>query len=196
MRGSPLRRVAVFLALGLAVTAVLLFERGRGERRREGELAAVEAAAAVDDLAARLERERPETWVRQLDPGASAGGCSLVLYQRRLPMLIDMNGRILHRWPQVRAVGRARLDRAGRLAVIGADNLIKEYDWEGRLRWFFRLPRSEDLPHHDLIQLANGRYLVLAQDAGDLSDYLLEVDRRGRVVWEWRSAEHSASFPG
>lgn len=196
MRASPLRRIAVFLALGLAVTAVLLLERERGERRREGELAAIEPTIASDDLAERLERERPETWVRQFDPGASAGGCSLVLYERRLPMLIDMNGRILHRWPQVRAVGRARLDRAGRLAVIGADNLIKEYDWDGRLRWFFRLPTPEDLPHHDLIRLASGRYLVLVQDAGDLSDYLLEVDRRGRVVWEWRAADHAAAFPG
>jgi len=85
-------------------------------------------------------------------------------------------------------VGRARLDRRGRLLVIGVDDLIKEYDWDGRLVWAYALPREDDLPHHDVITLANDHVLVLAQETSSRSDYIQEVDRRGRVVWEWRPA--------
>jgi hypothetical protein len=118
-----------------------------------------------------------------------------VLYRRRVPVLIDMNGRIVHSWPEVRAVGRARLNRDGSLAIIGTDNLVKEYDWEGNLQWVFRLAAEIDFPHHDLIRLRNGNYLVLARDRTNFTGYLQEVDRRGRVVWEWRSIEHIDSFP-
>ena len=53
-----------------------------------------------------------------------------------------------------------------------------------------RLPRAEDLPHHDFAKLANGNVLVLAQEVETRSDYLQEVDRRGRVVWEWWPRDH------
>ncbi len=197
MRGGNVnRRVIWALAAVLAAAvALLLVLQLRAAERRAHELAAVEAATEIDDRHLELALHDPTTWVRQYRPQASAGGYSLVLFRRRVPMIIDMNGRIVHVWPHVRAVGRARLDDRGHLTVIGTDNLIKEYDWEGRLRWYYRLAAEGDFPHHDLIQLRNGNLLVPAWQESTRADYLLEIDRRGRVVWEWRSIDHAASFP-
>jgi hypothetical protein len=56
------------------------------------------------------------------------------------------------------------------------------------------LADAHNIPHHDLIRLRNGNYLVLAHDGHGHSDYLLEVDRGGEVVWEWWFEKHSGSF--
>ncbi len=191
------RRLAVIALAAAAMTLTLLAVKFREERRWEAELAAIEASDEGDNgLEEQLAASEPETWVRRYEPRASAGGYSLVLFERRLPMLIDMNGRVVHSWPTVRAVGRARLDRRGRLVVIGTDNLIKEYDWQSRLIWFYRLAEVEDFPHHDLIRLKNGNVLFPVRDSDDHTDYLLEVDRRRRVVWRWSAADHRGDFAG
>jgi hypothetical protein len=129
-------------------------------------------------------------WVERYLPDRASSGYNLELYQRRIPILVDMNGRIVHAWPLVRTTARARLDRTGRLLVMGIDNAIKIYDWDGRLVWRYRLASERDLPHHDVIWLANGNVMVLAQVEESRDDYLQEVDRRGRVIWEWRFSEH------
>ena len=43
--------------------------------------------------------------------------------------------------------------------------------------------------------MRSGNYLILAHDGHGHSDYLLEVDREGEVVWEWWFEDHSGSFP-
>ena len=137
-----------------------------------------------------------EEWVETFDPDLSWMGYNLVFYRRRVPMLIDMQGRVVHSWPRVRGIGRIRLDREGNLAVIGMDDMIKEYDWEGNLIWAFALQGADDMPHHDLITLANGNFLILGQKTKTRTDYLHEVDRDGSVVWEWLVVDHlDAYFP-
>jgi hypothetical protein len=194
-----LKRLLIVMAAAALVTAVTLHLRARAELKRALATVVAEDEEALDDLHLDLEDLDgldPQSWVRQYRPQASAGGYTLVLYERRVPMIIDMNGRVVHTWPRVRAVGRARLNRDGSLAVIGTDNLVKEYDWEGRLRWFHRLAVEGDFPHHDLIRLANGNYLVLARENRQTQTcYLEEVDRRRGVVWRWRSADHADDFP-
>jgi hypothetical protein len=194
-----LKRLLIVIAAAALLIAVVLQLRTHAEFRRALALVVAEDGQALDDLHLDLEdldALEPESWVRLYRPEASAGGYTLVLYQRRVPMIIDMNGRVIHTWPHVRAVGRARLNRDGSLAVIGTDNLVKEYDWEGRLRWFHRLATEADFPHHDLIRLVNGNYLVLARENKDTQTcYLEEVDRRRGVVWRWLSADHANDFP-
>lgn len=159
-------------------------------------MARVDDAADLDELGEELEFAATPEWVERHDPESSFAGFTLVLYKRRVPVLLDPQGRIVHGWPDVRAVGRARLGTDGRLMVIGVDDLIKEYDWDGNLTWAYALPREEDLPHHDVITLANRHTLVLAQETATRSDYLHEVDRKGRVVWEWWPRDHlEAHFP-
>jgi hypothetical protein len=193
-----LKRLLIVIVAAALLTAVVLHLRSRAEYKRFLAQVSAEDEKALDDLHLDLEdidELDPTSWVRQYRPEASAAGYTLVLYQRRVPMIIDMNGRVVHVWPQVRAVGRARLNRDGSLAVIGTDNLIKEYDWEGRLRWFHRLAVEADFPHHDLIRLANGNYLVLARENKETQTcYLEEVDRRRGVVWRWLSVDHANDF--
>ena len=188
----------------ILVTVVALIAAGilfsfhlRGERdREEEELVAIEAAVELDDLHLELDDHVTTAWVRQYKPEQSAGGYTLDLYRRRVPFVVDMNSRIVHVWPKVRAVGRARLDSEGRLAVIGTDNLIKEYDWDGNLRWYYRLADEGDFPHHDLIKLNNGNFMVLATTKQESQTcYLQEVNRKKKVVWEWRALDHEDAFP-
>ncbi len=173
------------LILAIAGCTGLLAIAGCGPDPVDGFIARVDDLAELDDLDEEIEFSQPEDWVESYRPEAGSPGYNLILYRRRVPTLIDMQGRVVHLWPKVRAVGRVRLDENGRLTVIGVDNMIKEYDWDGKLTWAYGLPRPEDLPHHDFARLANGNVLVLAQEVETRSDYLQEVDRRGRVVWEW-----------
>lgn len=190
-----LRRITIFVTAGVLIVALLVQAKLRERRRWAAELDAVEAAVEPDDLHLGLSDLDTTSWTRRYDPVKSAGGFTLALYRRRVPMIVDMNSRIVHLWPKVRAVGRIRLDREGNLAVIGTDHVIKEYDWDGKLRWFYRLPVKGDFPHHDLIKLRNGNFLVLARENVTHTGYLQEVDRQGRVVWEWRSLDHIDDFP-
>ena len=187
--------VVLAAAIALVVVAAVRHVRDRATNRRLIEEIETAERAGLDDLHLDLPEVDASAWVRSYRPGRSEAGYNLVLYRRRIPMLIDMNGHIVHAWPKVRTVGRIRLDARGRIAVIGIDNLIKEYDWEGKLTWFYRLPEQADFPHHDLIRLRNGHFLVLARSDTRDTDYLHEVDRRGRVVWRWRSIDHQDAFP-
>ena len=190
-----LRRVALVLVVA-AVLAAGIFALRQRSADLHPTVSAVGSSAQPDELLVGLEDLDPTTWVRRHLPEETSPGLNLVLYRRRVPMILDMNGRIVHSWPEVRVVGRARLSRDGRLVVIGTDNLVKEYDWEGRLKWQHQLPGNGDFPHHDLIQLLNGNYLVVARDAQTYGDYLQEVDPDTGVVWEWRSFDHRKVFPG
>ena len=129
-------------------------------------------------------------WIDIHDPDRSASGFTLVLYKRRVPMLIDMNGEVVHAWHGVRAVGRARLSPAGNLVVIGESGDLEEYDWEGRKTWNFTLPDTDTFLHHDFIQLENENFLVLAYDPSAKADFLLEVDRSGEIRWRWDANQH------
>jgi len=179
----------------LVATAVWLLTRGEEEPFRPVERSEIDDPAQLDELHLELADLDPTSWIRRYRPGKASSGFNLVLYRRRVPMTIDMNGNIVHVWPKVRAIGRARLHRDGRLAVIGTDNLVKEYDWDGNLTWFFQLPRKRDFPHHDLRKLDNGNYLILANDITTHADYVWEVNEEKEIVWEWWSQDHLEDFP-
>ena len=164
-------------------------------RSRPIEVSIIDNPSQLDDLHLELLELDHQSWVRQYAPDRSSGGYNLVLFRRRVPLIIDMNGRMVHHWPKVRATGRVRLNRDGSLVVIGADNLIKEYTWDGELSWHFQIPDGSHLPHHDVIRLRNGNYLILVHDAQSLADYLLEINRSRQVVWEWRLQDHTGAFP-
>ncbi len=195
MRGIlRLKRVlALVVAAGLAVS-VYLYLQSRREKWRPLERSEIDRPEQLDNLDADLGELDPEPWVRTYLPNNASSGFNLGLFRRRVPFLFDMNGRIVHTWPTVRAIGRVRLSRDGRLAVIGTDNLIKEYDWDGDLTWYFQLPDKHHFPHHDLITLENGNYLILGHDGHTHTDYLYEVDSGRRVLWEWWMYDHRRSF--
>jgi hypothetical protein len=189
------KAVAAIVVAGLVV-AVFLLLRSRKETWRPLERSEIDRPGEIDDLDADLGDLDSESWVRTYLPNNASPGFNLGFYRRRIPIIFDMSGRIVHAWPKVRAIGRVRLNREGRLAVIGIDNLVKEYDWDGHLTWYFQLPDEHHFPHHDLITLDNGNYLILGHDGHFHTDYLYEVDRERRVVWEWWMYDHRRSFTG
>jgi hypothetical protein len=190
------RRALIALVVVLLVAAVLPVRKViRSLLCRPPALSVVDDPAQIDGRHFELLELDPSQWVRQYAPERSHAGYNLVMYRRRVPLIIDMNGRVVHSWPEVRATGRIRLNRDGSLVVIGIDNLIKEYTWTGELTWFFQLADKHDSPHHDLIRMRSGNYMVLAHDGHSYADYFLEVDRGGEVVWEWRFEDHTADFP-
>lgn len=194
-RGSKRKLVIAGAIVVILVGAALVREHVQSLDCRQPPLAVIDDPAQLDDLHLELPELDTESWVRSYDPEQSSGGYNLVFFRRRVPLIIDMNGRIVHSWPHVRATGRFRLNRDGSLAVIGSDNLIKEYTWDGELVWHFQLRDAHNLPHHDLIRMHSGNYLILAHDGHSHTDYLLEVDREGEVVWDWWFEKHTDSFP-
>jgi hypothetical protein len=191
-----LKKVLISAAVfGLLAAGLWFLNRKVEEPVARLEASEIDDPAELDELHLELADLDPTSWVRIYRPGKASSGFNLVLYRRRVPMIIDMNGNIVHVWPMVRAIGRARLLRDGRLAVIGTDNLIKEYDWDGNLTWFFQLPHEGDIPHHDLQKLENGNYLLLVNAITSQADYVWEVNEQKEIVWEWWSMDDVEAFP-
>ena len=140
----------------------------------------------------RLEGARSAEWVAFYDPNRASNGYTLALFERRIPMIIDMNGRIVHAWPEVRAKSRARLLPDGSLLTLGLDKTVSRWSWAGERIGHWELPGR--IPHHDLIRTSSGNLLVITRTKGEPTDDLLELDDSGAVVWEWSSEEHLAPF--
>jgi outer membrane protein assembly factor BamB len=134
--------------------------------------------------------------------------------------LMDMEGRIVHRWPVDNLPGNYGVLRndgtlifAGRLMpppipeFAGNGGRLVEYDWDGNKVW----EHIEPYHSHCFAPLRNGNLLISKWDQVPAeiarrvrggqpgterngnemwSEALQEIDRSGRVVWEWRSAEH------
>ena len=127
-------------------------------------------------------------------PEESSPGFNFVLQNKRVPTILDMNGHVVHSWPNVQATDRVRLGRDCNLTVLGTDGEITQLDWDGELLRTYSLVEKADFPHHDLIQLENKNFLLLARDGRTKDEYLLEVDADDRQVWMWRAREHGAAF--
>ena len=112
-----------------------------------------------------------------------------ILWARRVVKLIDMNGRLVHRWPlpdddiehgvdraKLLPNGNVLLMRGGMMTPRGA---LQEYDWEGNLVWQFipqdQAPELELLgPHHDVFRKTDGNTLFICRHAVP-DEYLNEV---------------------
>mgnify|MGYP001162661344 CR=1 FL=1 len=134
--------------------------------------------------------------------------------------LIDLDGRICHRWHWPGGINYANLlpngnplfythppEEAGPMSGIGghAGGLV-ELDWDGNLVWQLENPWM----HHDFQRLENGNTVAMmweelssdttfrvkggfstAEDPGKmLGDVVREFTPSGQVVHEWKSWEH------
>jgi hypothetical protein len=134
--------------------------------------------------------------------------------------LIDMDGRVCHRWQCEEGIRYGHLLANGNLLVRtrppldldgdepmgGASAAILELDWDGNTVWYYR----DSALHHDFLRLPNGNTLVLLWERipADLTamvrggsvadddpqrmfgDLVREVAPDGSTVYEWRSWEH------
>ncbi|HEY7061942.1 MAG TPA: aryl-sulfate sulfotransferase [Chloroflexota bacterium] len=129
--------------------------------------------------------------------------------------LIDMQGRVVHRWrPTLPLFYGYLLDNGHLLASLQVPNpivrfggftgLLVELDWDGQVLW----QHEDSALHHDHARLTNGNTLVLrwapvpaeiahrvaggqpgteAEGGVMWGDELAEITSDGRTVWEWRS---------
>ncbi|WP_243545108.1 aryl-sulfate sulfotransferase [Pseudodesulfovibrio tunisiensis] len=118
----------------------------------------------------------------------------------------------------------SHLDKPATVGFGGEGGLLQEFDWDGNLVWQYRNFSDTSLQHHSFRRLANGNTLVLcwerktnkeaiakgrdpkAMPEGGLKlwdmtfkytwvDYIQEVDRNGKVVWEWHVWDHIGTGP-
>ncbi|MDH3745218.1 MAG: aryl-sulfate sulfotransferase [Acidobacteriota bacterium] len=134
----------------------------------------------------------PSTWVSFYDPGSAWNGYTLTLFHGRVPSLLDMNGHVVHSWPQARVKSRVRLLPDGSLLAISLGRGVVEYGWNGDQTWQFESPNG--FAHHDVIRLSNGNTMFPINPNGRRTDDILEVDRLGKVVWEWNAGEYLAEY--
>jgi outer membrane protein assembly factor BamB len=140
--------------------------------------------------------------------------------------LTDLSGETIHSWRLPYPGQYAYLTERGTLFYNGkipgdtfiakaafGNGVVLEADWNGRVLWEIRNANH----HHDGRLLKNGNVLLLcaaelpeevaAKVKGGMpgtevngkmwADYLLEVTKDGRTVWEWRTWEHldPAEYP-
>jgi hypothetical protein len=123
------------------------------------------------------------SWINVYDPDLAYNGYTLAFFMRRMPILMDMNGRVVHSWPQARVKSRLRLSDKGNLLAIGLDRSVVEYDWDGTEIW--RHTFSGQTPHHEVIWLENDNVLTVVRPEGSRTDEIIEIDRSGDIVWRW-----------
>lgn len=132
-------------------------------------------------------------------------------------VIVNMDGDVVHEWdlpdvpgnythllPSGNLLAATRVPDGPMLAAKGG--LIQELDWDGNVVW----EHVDDLQHHDFRQLPNGNLIYIAWEKmsaehvarvkadfeapkpGDTvwADVIREVDRSGKIVWEWRVCEH------
>lgn len=131
--------------------------------------------------------------------------------------LINMNGKIVHKWQmdsskiKARILLRAKLLESGHVIILrggmtAKDGGVQEYDWNGQLVWEYPLPSGYRGPHHDICRKVNGNTLLICGEEvpkkyrekaknprrRDMlySDAILEVTPDKRIVWEWHEYEH------
>jgi len=140
-------------------------------------------------------------------------GYTLVPYEPGLILIIDMNGNVVHKWDV--GTERARLLKNGHIVVM-QQNKAREYDWDGKLLWEYKVPIGPGKPtgyptpgfiHHDIQRLSNGdtifiyhdpvpdEYMKLVNDPRRKSktimgDCICEVNKKGEIVWQWHNYKY------
>ena len=129
--------------------------------------------------------------------------------------LIDMEGNVIHTWkigtnPRFTPAGTI-LDAAG--GDPSNSNTWKELDWNGNIVWTYTESRSAYHGHHDFEKIYNPKlgdstFIYIANKdltaaqclaagcdpknnyTGAQMDVIVEVDRKGNVIWEWSFFDH------
>ncbi len=107
--------------------------------------------------------------------------------------------------------------------IGGAGGILQEFDWDGKLVWEYKMLSPNEIQHHCFDRLANGNTLILGWERksteeavkkgrkpgtwgdnvkikGQLVkdfwvDFVREVDKDGKTVWEWHVWDHIGTGP-
>lgn len=92
----------------------------------------------------------------------------------------------------------------------GGGELVEQLDWDGNIKWSFRLKDEFDRLHHDIAPMPNGNVLMIAWELKTLEeslqagrdpvkmsqqkvwpDYILEYNPNlDSIIWEWHAWDH------
>jgi hypothetical protein len=119
--------------------------------------------------------------------------------------LINNDGLLVNSWTGPTRPGlmayltpNGTLMRTGRVnpgsfpTASGAAGILEEYDWDGNLIWEYEYFSPTFLSHHDVEQMPNGNWLIIAWDLMTVADAILEgkAPLGGTIVWEWHARDH------
>jgi hypothetical protein len=119
---------------------------------------------------------QPHLGLRLRRPGAAPGYTLYAPDQGRETVLVDLDGKVVHRWPSGLSPGSMEyllpngdlvragdLDRPNRfLHGKGGGGRIERRSWDGKLRWSFDYDTPQHRQHHDIEPLPNGHVLFIA----------------------------------
>lgn len=108
--------------------------------------------------------------------------------------------------------------------IGGASGLIEELDWNGKVVWSYKMSDKDVVSHHAFDRMPNGNTLMLGWERVSHEniikagrdpktakkqrlmmggapieefwiDFVREVDKKGRTVWQWRAMDHLGTGP-
>ncbi|NLD38839.1 MAG: hypothetical protein GX654_18425 [Desulfatiglans sp.] len=108
-------------------------------------------------------------------------------------------------------------------AIGGAGGIVQEIDWDGRVVWEYKMNSAREIQHHCFDRMPNGNTLILGWEAKSIDeaiakgrdpktiplevhdmgqyhnefwmDFVREVDKNGKIIWEWHVWDHIGTGP-
>lgn len=154
------------------------------------QLGYVEYSGKADDRAGVILHDRARAWP----------GYNLFTNDAREARLMDMDGRIVHRWRAPEKYERCEyfelLDDGG-IALICVAQAMVRLDADSKVVWEVAF-----LAHHDVQRLPDGGFLVPSSPPAPRAyrerqvgfDHLLRISSAGKVVGRWRVWDHLADL--
>jgi hypothetical protein len=108
-------------------------------------------------------------------------------------------------------------------SIGGVSGIVQEIDWDGKVVWEYKLNTSTEIHHHCFTRMPNGNTLILGWEAKSIDDaiakgrnpktipisvydmdqyhnefwvdFVREVNKKGKTVWEWHVWDHIGTGP-
>jgi len=107
--------------------------------------------------------------------------------------------------------------------IGGVGGIVQEIDWDGKVVWEYKMNSPTEVQHHCFTRMPNGNTLILGWEAKTIEeviakgrdpktiplevydmdlyhhefwvDFVREVDKKGKTVWEWHVWDHIGTGP-
>lgn len=107
--------------------------------------------------------------------------------------------------------------------IGGTAGIVQEIDWDGKVVWEYKMSTPTETQHHCFDRMPNGNTLILGWEAKSIDevlakgrdpktiplsvfdrgrhfnefwvDFVREVDKNGKTVWEWHVWDHVGTGP-
>lgn len=107
--------------------------------------------------------------------------------------------------------------------IGGASGIVQEIDWDGKVVWEYPMNNDNEVQHHCFARMPNGNTLILGWEAKSIDeaiakgrdpktiplevydmdkytnkfwvDFVREVDKKGKTVWEYHVWDHIGTGP-